>query len=155
MWCLGCLTQYKSFNCWASPLKTVIYPKLLQNNQREIKSYATLLKKLSLFMVRQWFPSGKGWMCHGAKIRRPFSKNKRIFVRLAVKSDLLLLLKCLYQNIHLVFCTDLVKSHFQPPVSWMLESVFSHVWYNLNGSRLSGTIPFFFFLYIIGTQDKC
>lgn len=32
MWCLGCLSQHKPFNCRASLLKTVIYPKLLRNN---------------------------------------------------------------------------------------------------------------------------
>lgn len=49
----------------------------------------------------------------------------------------------------LCWCAALVKSHFQPPASWMLESVFSRVWYNLNASRLSGTAPvaFLFFFW--------
>lgn len=98
----------------------------------------------------------KDGMCHRAKIRHSFSlqkRNKVILVRMALERDLLPFLKCLHQNI-LVLHTDLVKSHFQPPVSWMLQSVFSRVWYNLNGSRLSGTSPVTFFSYIIGMQDQ-
>lgn len=71
------------------------------------------------------------------------------------ENNLLPLLKCLCQNIHRVPCTHLVKSHLQLPVLQMLESVFSPVWYSLNGSCLFGIIPVTFFFYIIGMQDKC